>query len=134
MKTRILVADDNPVNQVLVARCLGWAGYEVDIVADGASAVEACAGGEYDIVFMDWEMPVLSGLEATRRIRELEIRQPSIIAVTARGMLGNRDECLRSGMNNFISKPFRADSLVQAVRDLAFVSKLCRSSPTPVES
>lgn len=122
MKNRILLADDNPVNQVLVRGCLAFAGYDLDIVADGASAVEACAQQPYDIVFMDWEMPVLTGLEATRRIRELEIHQPTIVAVTARALTGNKDECLRSGMDHFISKPFRAASLIDAVR-LALIRK-----------
>lgn len=116
MRRRILLADDNPINQVLVRGCLAWAGYEVDIVADGGSAVEACTQQPYDVVLMDWEMPVLSGLEATRQIRELDIPQPNIVGVTARAMMGHRDECLRSGMDSFISKPFRAAALIEAVQ------------------
>ena len=116
MKTRILLAEDNPINYRFMHAFLASAGYDVDIVEDGDSAVKACACHAYDVVIMDWQMPVLDGPCAARLIRELDILQPKIIALTARAMVGDRHECLRSGMDDYVSKPFRGPALLEAVK------------------
>ena len=92
----------------LVARL----GYLPDIVNNGEEAVKAVETNEYDIVLMDVQMPQMDGLEATETIRRLNGRQPVIIALTANTMQGDQEECLRSGMNDYISKPVRLETLV----------------------
>ena len=116
MKTRILLAEDNPINHRFLQAFLVSAGYEIDVVEDGSSAVRACTLQRYDVVIMDCEMPVLDGPRAARLIRQLDIFQPKIIALTARAMTGDRHECLRSGMDGYVSKPFRGPALLNAVR------------------
>jgi len=110
MSARILVVEDNVVNQKLMAAILGAGGYAVDVAQNGAEAVTKVAEGDYDAVLMDVQMPVMDGLEATRRIRELEEergggRRVPIIAVTAHVMKWNRAACLKAGMDDFLSKP-----------------------------
>lgn len=103
----ILVAEDGEVNQLLATNQLLQLGYQSTVVENGALAVEAVATDNFDAVLMDWHMPVMDGLEATRQIRALEGRGSSIpiIAVTASAMQGNRELCLEAGMNDFLSKP-----------------------------
>ncbi len=106
---RILIAEDNPVNQKLAMRVLEKMGYRADAVGNGLEAIESLGRQLYDVVFMDVQMPEMDGLEATRRIREnfAEEDQPRIIAMTANAMLGDRDLCLAAGMDDYISKPIR---------------------------
>jgi signal transduction histidine kinase/ActR/RegA family two-component response regulator len=119
---RILVAEDNEVNQVVVSRMLERAGHTVAIAADGQQAVEMCSGGAFDLVLMDVHMPVLDGFEATARIREMDrskaIHRP-IIALTANAMNGDRERCLEAGMDGYISKPVSRDELLDAIGQLA---------------
>ena len=116
MAIRILIVDDNTINQKIAHLILKRLGYEaVDVVCDGEKAVEACRVKEYDILLMDCQMPVMDGLEATRQIRKLERVQPIIIAVTAHAFLGQREACLESGMNDYLSKPYRAEQLIQII-------------------
>ena len=113
---RILLAEDNAVNQKLALRLLANMGYTADIAADGARAVEAVAGGAYDVVLMDVQMPELDGLEATRRIRtRWPDRRLHIVAMTANAMGGDRDACLAAGMNDYISKPIDPAILAEAL-------------------
>ena len=116
MPAKILVAEDNPINQKVVTIPLSKAGFDVDVVANGKEAVQACLEQRYDLILMDCQMPVLNGLDATRLIRELDIRQPIIIAVTANGGPNNRNDCIQSGMNDYVSKPFHSSSLIEMVR------------------
>ena len=114
---RILLAEDNAVNQKLALRLLAQMGYEADVAANGLEAVEAVERQQYDLVLMDVQMPELDGLEATRRIVEevpLE-RRPWIVAMTANAMDGDRERCLEAGMKGYISKPIRVEELVAAV-------------------
>ena len=92
-------------------------GYEVDVVANGAEAVDAIATGAYDVIFMDVQMPVMDGLQATRTIRSLPelARQPYIIALTAAATEVDRHACLTAGMDDFIAKPAQAKDLLGAV-------------------
>ncbi len=108
---RILVAEDNPVNQMVAVHMLRRLGHHADLVADGAEAVAAVSRTPYDIVLMDVQMPNVDGLTATRRIRAADHAQPRIIAMTANAMAGDREVCLASGMDDYLSKPIDLDRL-----------------------
>ena len=105
---RILVAEDNPVNQEVAQGLLVGLGHQVDVASDGQEALDLVATGAYDLVFMDMQMPRLDGLAATRRIRALEGpgRQVPIIAMTANAMESDHQRCLEAGMDDYLSKPF----------------------------
>jgi two-component system, sensor histidine kinase and response regulator len=109
---RILVAEDNTINQQVILHILNKMGYEPDIVEDGIRAVAAAAKKTYDIILMDMQMPEMDGLEATRVIRRTLPQQPTIIALTANTMQGDEEECLQAGMNDYIGKPVNLDELV----------------------
>jgi len=116
---RILVAEDNRVNQVVTIRLLERLGHVVDTVADGRDAVERLASNTYDVVLMDVQMPEMDGLEATRaiRLRELErgLRRVPIVALTACATKDDRDKCLGSGMDGYLKKPFVRQTLIEAI-------------------
>lgn len=114
---RILVAEDNPVNQMVVASLLRRFGCEVDVVADGRRAVECCAATDYDLVFMDCMMPLLDGYDATRTIRAEAPRHQRvpIVALTARNLDGERERCLACGMDDYLTKPIEGARLRVAV-------------------
>lgn len=118
---RILIADDNLFNEKLLVRLLGKLGYSVGVARNGLEVLVHIMD-EYDVVFMDVQMPEMDGLEATRRIRKLEIRQPVIIAMTANAMLEDRADCLRAGMNDYISKPFKNQEIKTSLRN-AYISR-----------
>jgi signal transduction histidine kinase/ActR/RegA family two-component response regulator len=116
---RILLAEDDPVNQMVVSAMLEKLGCAVDIVEDGEAACRAVAEGRYDLVFMDCHMPVMDGFEATRRIRERAgggSPRLSIVALTADALAGDRERCLDSGMDDYMTKPVSAAQLGAAVR------------------
>ncbi|HVS96250.1 MAG TPA: two-component regulator propeller domain-containing protein [Puia sp.] len=113
---RILVAEDNVINEQLIRQILGNLGYCADCVENGELAVSAAAGKDYDLILMDVQMPEMDGLEATRFIRRHPGRQPVIIALTANAMLGDREECLQAGMDDYISKPVRLDELMRLLK------------------
>jgi CheY-like chemotaxis protein len=104
---RILVAEDNPVNQEVTRRLLESRGHRADMVANGKEAIDAARNFAYDIILMDLQMPDVDGLVATRGIRALGGWAASvpIIAMTARVIAGSVEECLDSGMNDYLSKP-----------------------------
>jgi CheY-like chemotaxis protein len=112
---RILMAEDNSINQRVGKLILQRAGYVIDLVSDGSEAVEAHRSERYDMILMDCQMPTMDGFEATRRIRALSERQPVIIAVTANALVGERERCLAAGMDDYLSKPFQAEQLVAIV-------------------
>lgn len=113
---RILIAEDNPVNQKLAERVLYKLGYEPDIVMNGLEAVESSKRKHYDLVLMDIQMPEMDGHQATKQIRRLDITQPVIIAMTANAIQGDREECLQSGMDDYISKPVKLELLVDLLQ------------------
>lgn len=113
---RILMAEDNAINQRVGKLILQRAGYNIDLVADGNEALEAHRAHPYDVILMDCQMPTMDGFEASRQIRQLQQPQPIIIAVTANALVGERERCLNAGMDDYLSKPFQADQLVAVVR------------------
>ncbi|HYN60414.1 MAG TPA: GAF domain-containing protein [Rubrivivax sp.] len=119
---RILLAEDNVVNQKLALRLLQQMGYRADVASNGIEAIECCARQPYDLVLMDVQMPEMDGLEAARRIvaRWSDAAQrPRIVAMTANAMQGDREECLAAGMDDYVTKPIRVDALVQALMNAA---------------
>ncbi len=115
---RILIAEDNPVNQRVALLLLERLGYRADVVANGAEAALAVHERSYDVVLMDVRMPEVDGIEATRRIRaELpKDQQPRIVALTANAMAEDRSACEAAGMDDFLSKPITAKELERALR------------------
>jgi GAF domain-containing protein/CheY-like chemotaxis protein/tetratricopeptide (TPR) repeat protein len=114
---RILVAEDNVVNQKLALRLLQQMGYRADLASNGIEAVESVGRQAYDVVLMDVQMPEMDGLEATRRIcqRFPAGQRPRIVAMTANAMQGDRDMCLAAGMDDYLTKPIRVERLVEAL-------------------
>lgn len=109
---RILLAEDNKVNQVLAVRMLERIGHTTDLANNGREALERVRQHQYDIVFLDVQMPEMDGLEACRRIhQEFPNDRPYIIAMTANAMKGDREECIAAGMDDYLSKPVRMESL-----------------------
>lgn len=113
---RILMAEDNSINQRVAKLILQRAGFNIDLVADGSEALEAHRMSPYDVILMDCQMPTMDGFEASRQIRRLTQPQPVIIAVTANALVGERERCLKAGMDDYLSKPFQAEQLVAIVR------------------
>jgi CheY-like chemotaxis protein len=117
---RVLVAEDNPVNQRLARLLLEKLGHRADLVANGAEAVAALERRRYDVILMDVQMPEMDGLEATRLIHERwAAARPRIIAVTAGAMSGDRERCLAAGMDDYLSKPIRPEELAAALAEVA---------------
>jgi CheY-like chemotaxis protein len=113
---RILIAEDNAVNQRAAQVMLQRAGYEVDVVWNGNQALAACHVRNYDLVLMDCRMPEMDGLEATQHIRRLYQHQPVILAVTAYARAGYREKCLQSGMDDYLAKPYHVQQLLLLLR------------------
>jgi len=119
---RILMAEDNTVNQKLVSRLLEKRGYSVVTVTDGQEALAALEKEHFDVVLMDVHMPSMGGFEATAAIRKRERERPTppvrIIAMTASAMKGDRERCLAAGMDGYVSKPIRDKELFETIEDL----------------
>jgi len=114
---RILLAEDNTINQKLALEVLRRLGYSADIAGNGLEAIESLERRWYDVVLMDIQMPEMDGLDATRAIcrRWPKERRPRIVAVTANVMQEDRKECLAAGMDDYVSKPIRVEELVRAL-------------------
>ena len=117
---RILLAEDNLVNQKLALRLLSQMGYAADVVVNGLKAIEAIDAKPYDVVLMDVQMPEMDGLEASRQLTA-KLRpheRPRIVAMTANAMQGDREACLAAGMDDYVTKPIRVDALVEALNQV----------------
>jgi CheY-like chemotaxis protein len=114
---RILLAEDNVVNQKLAMRLLQQMGYRADLASNGVEAIECVERQTYDVVLMDVQMPEMDGMEASRRItgKWPVDKRPRIIAMTANAMQGDREACLAAGMDDYVTKPIRVDALVEAL-------------------
>jgi len=113
---RILLAEDNAVNQKLALRLLQQLGYRADLASNGFETIDSLERQVYDLILMDVQMPEMDGLEATRLIRASEdITQPCIVAMTANAMEGDREMCIAAGMNDYISKPIRVNELIETL-------------------
>jgi CheY-like chemotaxis protein len=114
---RILLVEDNAVNQKLALRLLEQMGYRADLAGNGLEAIQAVGRQKYDVVLMDVQMPEMDGLEASRQIcaRWSRGERPHIIAMTANAMQGDRERCLEAGMDDYVSKPIRVNELVTAL-------------------
>lgn len=118
---KLLVAEDLPFNQKFILRLLDRWGHDTTLVENGREAVEACINDNFDLVLMDVQMPEMDGLEATRKIREHEKTAQThtpIIAMTAHAMKGDRQKCIDSGMDDYVSKPISSDILLRAMLSL----------------
>ena len=114
----VLVVEDSPVNRVVATRVVERCGYQVNAVNNGQEALDALSARHYDAILMDCQMPELDGYAATREIRRREgsDRHTPIIAMTAHAMNGDRERCLDAGMDDYVSKPVRAQTLVEVLR------------------
>lgn len=117
---RVLLVEDTPANRKVVQRVLSKRGHRVDVAENGREAVEAVRREEFDVVLMDVQMPVMDGLEATEAIRDWERRRGMeegvpVIALTAHSLRGDRQRCLRAGMNDYLAKPLELDRLIRMV-------------------
>ena len=113
VRPRVLVAEDNPVNQRVAVRMLERLGLGADVASDGHEAVQSYVRQPYAVILMDCQMPELDGFEATAQIRAREGtgRRTPIVAMTASAMRGDRERCLEAGMDDYISKPITIESL-----------------------
>ena len=107
---RVLLVEDHTVNQLVASEMLTQLGCAVDVANNGIEALELLENDRFDIVFMDCQMPIMDGYEATRKIRSLEkdrnLPELPIVALTANALSGARDKCLEAGMNDYVTKPF----------------------------
>jgi CheY-like chemotaxis protein len=116
----VLVAEDNPVNQVLARRILERRGHEVIVAGTGREAVDLVSRETFDVVLMDVQMPEMDGFEAARAIRASEAESGKhlpIVAMTAHAMKGDRERCLDAGMDNYVAKPVQAAALLAAINE-----------------
>jgi signal transduction histidine kinase/DNA-binding response OmpR family regulator len=131
---RILLAEDNVVNQKVALRLLERLGYQADLAKNGREAIEALRNKPFDVILMDMQMPEIDGLEATRRIcREwVNGKRPRIIALTANAMHGDREQCLLAGMDDYICKPVQFADLIGALRKCDPILEIERSADRAV--
>jgi len=112
----ILIAEDNIINQKLIARILLKLGYQINVANDGIQVLESLKKKDYNVILMDVQMPEMDGFEATQAIRKMSIEQPYIIAMTANAMSQDKDECLQIGMNDYIAKPMRLTEIIKILK------------------
>jgi two-component system, sensor histidine kinase and response regulator len=134
---RILLAEDNRVNQLVATKILQRGGYSCDVVDDGRKAWEAVRDGDYQVVLMDCQMPEMDGFQATARIRKWEAEEAAegkrvhIVALTANAMKGDEERCLRAGMDDYLSKPVRLEALISRLEAHHRVIEAQEGEPDP---
>ena len=132
----MLLAEDNPVNQLVARRMLEKQGHTVQLANDGRQAVDACEASDFDVILMDVQMPLMDGFEASQAIRAREAsrgasrRRVPIIALTAHALPEDRERCLAAGMDHFVSKPIQLGELLRAIEEIC--PKECRLIPSRV--
>lgn len=136
-RAKILVAEDNEVNQQVVSEILAAAGYSCELVGNGRWALDELARHTYDLVLMDCQMPELDGFETTRTIRQQEAENNAtkrlpIIALTANAVAGDRERCLQAGMDNYVTKPINPTLLIQAIGELLAKAAPAIPETTPI--
>ena len=129
LRGRVLVADDNPTNQKVIVMRLKRLGCDVDVANDGLEAVKSASSRAYDLILMDCQMPVMDGFQATRAIRQHSARHVPIVALTANAMEGERERCLDTGMDDYLAKPVRPETLVAKLQHWLRVEPV--SAPAP---
>jgi CheY-like chemotaxis protein len=119
---RVLLVEDHPINQMLATKLIELAGHHVTLAQNGQEGLDAVMQQSFDLMFIDMQMPVMGGLEATRRIRAFERAQgrprTPIVAMTANAMAADQLACLEAGMDDFLSKPFKAVDLQQRLNQV----------------
>jgi CheY-like chemotaxis protein len=136
-KLRILVAEDNPVNQAVITRVLQKMGHTPVLAHNGKEALALASAETFDIVFMDVQMPEMDGLAATAAIREIEKKRGThlpIFAMTAHAMKGDRERCLEAGMDGYITKPVRFSDIEQTLAGLSRTPPISTKSPAAAAS
>nr|WP_242689092.1 response regulator [Pedobacter sp. SYSU D00535] len=113
---KILVAEDNPINQKLILRVLNKLGYQPELAQNGLEVLSKLDAEYFDLIFMDVQMPEMDGLEATRQVRSRYKKQPQIVAMTANAMVEDREACLAAGMDDYMSKPIKLEELVKLLQ------------------
>jgi len=112
----MLIVEDNPVNQKLLATILGKQGHEVDVADNGADALEMCSDQRYDMIWMDLMMPVMDGYETIARIRDGEAgHHPVIVTLTADSVIDARERAYAAGCDDFLTKPYTKDAIVELI-------------------
>jgi len=131
---RILLAEDNTVNQKLVSRQLERMGYRADVAANGLEVLQALQRQNYDVILMDVQMPDMDGLEASRAIHEgwPAEQRPRIVAMTANAMQGDREECLAAGMDDYLTKPIQIKALQESLERVGLWARVHRRSTSPL--
>lgn len=125
---KILIVDDNPISQEAVELCMTYWGFDYDVADNGKEAIEKVKDNVYDLCLMDIDMPVMNGIEATRKIRQI-IPSSSlpIMAVTARSFREAGQECINAGMNDYVEKPYEFDTLYEKIMKLTTKNKKWRT-------
>jgi CheY-like chemotaxis protein len=113
---KILVAEDNLVNQKLILRILNKLGYEPELVENGMEVLEKIKLKTFDVILMDIQMPEMDGLEATSAVRKLLVKQPFIIAMTANAMSEDKEICFNAGMDDYLAKPMKLQELIDVLK------------------
>jgi CheY-like chemotaxis protein len=123
----ILLVEDNLINQKIVILSIQKLVKNIDVANNGKEALDKFGTSKYDIILMDIQMPVMDGILATKKIREIESstnRHTPIIAITANALAGDKENCLAAGMNDYISKPFQPEVLIHKIKNLLTSSSL----------
>jgi len=118
LKLKVLLAEDNPINQKVAKRMLEKMGYEIMVVDNGFDVLKALEKNKFDLILMDVQMPKMDGFVATKKIRELEKKTRKhipVIALTAHAMKGDREKCIKAGMDGYVSKPIKFNELLEQI-------------------